>query len=76
MKNLVKSVRLVGLFVVGIFVSTLLFTDMLRIKQTDAAVLGLPEPIALLKPSRSYEMPLLRGLRIDHTKSIEHIFYC
>ena len=50
---------------VVVFVATILCADVLRIKNTLAASLALPEPTQLLRSSKHFSSPLLRGLRFD-----------
>ena len=57
------KVLLIGIVVA--FLGTALLTDVLRVKQSLASNLDLPEPLQLLKTSSDYSLPVLRGVRLD-----------
>ena len=59
------SFRFCALSVVLFFAGTLILTDLLRIRNTDASELGLPEPTQLVKLSAQTPQILLKGLRFD-----------
>ena len=60
-----SSFKLLGILVVCTFVLTMVFVDVLRIKNTQASVLGLPEPTQMVLVSEDYSYPLLQGLKVD-----------
>lgn len=53
------------------FVATVLMADMFRVKTSQAAMLGLPEPSQILKMSGSLSLPVLQGLKIDPSNPME-----
>lgn len=65
------SYKLVVLIAIVFFLGTIVLTDGLRIKKTEASVLGLPEPKQLLKPSADYSTPVLKGLRFNDINSFD-----
>lgn len=67
MKNYRKDNYLkpiVGLLV-GILVGIFMLVDFLRLKETQATALGLPEPTSVVAVSRQYNAPFLRGIKLD-----------
>lgn len=48
------------------FTGTFLMADLLRSRQTEASVPGLPEPAMLLKSQGEYSLPVLRGVKINY----------
>ena len=48
-----------------LFIVSVVCSDLLRVKNTDASVLSLPEPTQLLGMSANHSLPLLKGLRFD-----------
>ena len=61
-KTLWKSV---SLLIVVVFVSSLLISDLTRVKLTQATVLGLPEPTSILEVSDNFSFPVLKGLKLE-----------
>ena len=64
------SLRVTAVVAAVMFAGTLFFADFLRIKETQASVLGLPEPAMLLSGSETYSLPLLRGVKIDYNNPL------
>ena len=56
--------KVICICIISIFICTVLFTDLVSIKQTQASILGLPEPTALLRVSSEYDLPILKGIKI------------
>jgi hypothetical protein len=57
--------KIIVLSVVATFVVGLVCLDLCRVKQSDASVPGLPPPGEMLAVSKSYSLPVLKGLRLD-----------
>lgn len=53
------------------FVATVMMVDMFRVKTSQAAMLGLPEPSQILRLSGDYSLPVLQGLKIDPANPME-----
>jgi hypothetical protein len=65
MKKGSTGYKVVAGLVAVTFAAVFLFSDLLRTKEGSAATMGLPEPAKVLRPSTAYELPLLKGLKID-----------
>ena len=52
-------------FVAVAFAAVFLLSDALRAKESSAATMGLPEPAKVLRPSAAYELPVLKGIKVD-----------
>lgn len=59
---------------IAILGSVLVFNTMFDLKQTQASVLGLPEPTQLLKKTDDYDMPVLKGMRLDPSNPLKMEF--
>lgn len=59
------SLKIVAIAIATTFVSTIFFTDFLRLKDAQASTLKLPTPAKLLLASDAYSLPLFRGIRIN-----------
>lgn len=57
-----------------LFLGGYLLYDLLKIEQTEASLLGLPEPTAMLSPSADYSLPILKGLKFDDDNLFELSF--
>lgn len=62
-------------FIAFFLLVTLFVADIIRVQNTDASVLGLPEPTAMLSVGTIKELPSLKGIRInpDNPLDIEFI---
>lgn len=65
MKKASICFKFVASLLLLIFICSLLLADLLKVKQSDAASLGLPEPTSMLSLSADYQLPLLKGIRLD-----------
>ena len=65
MKKGTISWRTICLCVLGAFTGTMLLSDAIRVKHTQASVMGLPAPAALVRVSEDYSMPELKGIKLD-----------
>lgn len=65
LKNIIRKYKYMFYVLVLFLFSLPLFVDLLTLKQTEASVLGLPEPNSLLSLAPKYNPPMLRGLKID-----------
>ena len=63
------------LFIIICFFITIFFPMMLRVKNLDAQVLKLPQPLQMLKLSKAYSLPVLKGLKLDPTDPLNIEFY-
>ena len=52
-------------------VMVMILNDVLRVKNTQASVLGLPASNKILKVSDDYSLPVLKGLRLQNDNSLE-----
>ena len=70
-KNNFKSIccSLIVLFVVSIF-----WSDVPRLKAADASVAGLPEPVRMVKAGEVHQSALLRGLKVDYNNPLDFQF--
>ena len=59
------SFKFIVYSVVAFLVVSLLLSDFLSIKGTEASILGLPEPTQLLSTTNHCKIPVLKGLRLD-----------
>jgi hypothetical protein len=59
------TLKVIAACVAVSFAAVFLLADALRAKEGAAAVMGLPEPAKILKPSADYELPLLKGIKIN-----------
>jgi hypothetical protein len=75
MKTASISFRLFAFLMAGVFAATLLIADLLKVRYSAAAELGLPEPMRLLHLSKDYSCPVMRGLRIDPDDLLNLTFY-
>lgn len=63
---MVESLKRNIIFVLVFAVFVLcLFSDLLKVKHTEASLLGLPEPTAMLSVSDDYTLPILKGLKFN-----------
>ena len=57
--------KVLGTLVVCTFVFSILLVDVLRVRTSQASVLGLPEPTQMISVSAGYSSPLIKGLKVD-----------
>lgn len=65
LKGLIQYFKIIVAGVIIALFSSLILPDMLKIKQSEAAALGLVEPTQMLKLSRDFQDPVLKGLKIN-----------
>lgn len=61
--SLLKQILFVSVIIC--FAGTILVVDLLQIKETQASVLGLPEPGQLLRAANDFSLPVLKGIKLD-----------
>lgn len=61
--------------IVALFLFTLLCADILRVKTTQASVLGLPEPTECIAVSNLHSEPMFLGMRIDPKNPMSFEFF-
>lgn len=66
--------KYVAIFLIIVFSLSLLFSDLIRIKESSASGLGLPEPTQLLSLSGQYSPAVLKGLRVDSNDPMKFEF--
>lgn len=74
MKKASVLFKVMGGCVAVTLVGSFLVMDLLRVKVTEASVLGLPEPNVILKASREFSYPILRGVKIDYNNPLNMDF--
>lgn len=64
-KEMIIKFRFIALLIVCTLVVSLFSSDLFRVKESQASMLGLPEPSKLLLISQEYDMPTLKGIKVD-----------
>lgn len=65
MRRATVTVKFIVLSMVLVFVASFLALELLQIKQSEAALLSLPEPNSILESSADFSLAQLKGLKID-----------
>lgn len=66
--------RNLSILILLVFVASFLFVDMLRVRESIASVMGLPEPTQLLSFSPDKACAVLRGLKVNPDNPLEFDF--
>ena len=66
--------RLIAVLSVSVMVLSFIFSELLRVNYTQAALMGLPEPGVLLRAAGDYQMPLLRGMKVNYDNPLDFQF--
>ena len=65
------SWKAVCFLVLVVFTGTLFVSDVLKIKETQASILNLPAPTEMVHISKEQSLPMLKGIRLDPSNSLQ-----
>lgn len=65
MKKANASFKIILSSILMTFLASFLLLDLLKLREVDATLKDLPAPTELMKSSRIFEMPLLKGINLD-----------